>query len=107
MEEESNNSIAYHLIEYQLIDAVMDSLNNHLTANASFLAERLVCEKDSEEYRSLLAECYLKENKPHKVCHLLKDCKTDYARYQIAVAYFRCAKFKEAERALVGVMPNL
>jgi hypothetical protein len=43
-------------------------------------AERLLCEHDTEEFRSLLAECYLKENKPHKVCHLLKDCKTDYAR---------------------------
>jgi len=37
----------------------LDSLQNHISSNASFLAERLLCERDTEEYRQLLAECYL------------------------------------------------
>jgi anaphase-promoting complex subunit 3 len=91
IEEDPNTPTPYSptSLEHQLIEGIMDSFHNHLTGNASFLgisnihsiAERLLCEHDTEEFRSLLAECYLKENKPHKVCHLLKDCKTDYARF--------------------------
>jgi anaphase-promoting complex subunit 3 len=44
------------------------------------IAERLVYERDSEEYRSLLAECYLHESKPYKACHILKDCKSEFNR---------------------------
>ena len=75
----------------------MDSFHNHLTVNASFLGfwinlligERILCEHDTEEFRSLLAECYLKENKPHKVLHLLKDCKTEYARLLNLTIFYR------------------
>lgn len=40
MEEEQS------LLEGQLIDAIQDSLQNHIPSNATFLAERLVAEKD-------------------------------------------------------------
>lgn len=40
MEEEAS------VLETQLIDAIQDSLQNHLPSNATFLAERLLAEKD-------------------------------------------------------------
>ena len=38
-------------------------------------------ERDTEEHRSLLAECYLHENQPYKACHILKECKSEFNRY--------------------------
>ena len=38
------------------------------------MAERLLAERDCEEYRGMLAECYLAENKVYKLVSLLKDC---------------------------------
>ncbi|CAD8200553.1 unnamed protein product [Paramecium octaurelia] len=89
-------------LEQQLIEAILDSLQNHMDQNAIFLAERLVYERDTEEHRSLLAECYLHENQPYKACHILKECKSEFNRYQLAVAWFRSKKYKEAEMALIG-----
>ncbi|CAD8189852.1 unnamed protein product [Paramecium octaurelia] len=89
-------------LEQQLVEAILDSLQNHMDQNATFLAERLVYERDTEEFRSLLAECYLQENQPYKACHILKDCKSEFNRYQYAVSLFRNQKYKEAEVALVG-----
>ncbi|CAK66944.1 unnamed protein product (macronuclear) [Paramecium tetraurelia] len=89
-------------LEQQLIEAILDSLQNHMEQNAIFLAERLVYEHDTEEHRSILAECYLHENQPYKACHILKECKSEFNRYQLAVAYFRIKKYKEAEMALIG-----
>jgi anaphase-promoting complex subunit 3 len=60
-----------------LIEAIFDNLQNHIPSNASFLAERLFAEKDSEDTRNILAECYLSENKPYKAYFILKDCKSD------------------------------
>ncbi|CAD8211226.1 unnamed protein product [Paramecium pentaurelia] len=89
-------------LEQQLIEAILDSLQNHMNQNAIFLAERLVYERDTEEHRSLLAECYLHENQPYKACHILKECKSEFNRYQLAVAYFRNKMYKEGEIALIG-----
>ncbi|CAD8208591.1 unnamed protein product [Paramecium octaurelia] len=89
-------------LEQQLIEAILDSLQNHMEQNAIFLAERLVYEHDTEEHRSILAECYLHENQPYKACHILKECKSEFNRYQLAVAYFKIKKYKEAEMALIG-----
>jgi len=47
------------LLESQLTDAIFESLHNHIPSNATFLAERLLAERDTEENRSLLAECYI------------------------------------------------
>ncbi|CAK93603.1 unnamed protein product (macronuclear) [Paramecium tetraurelia] len=89
-------------LEQQLVEAILDSLQNHMDQNATFLAERLVYERDTEEFRSLLAECYLKENQPFKACHILRDCKSEFNRYQYAMSLFQNKKYKEAEVALVG-----
>ncbi|CAD8120126.1 unnamed protein product [Paramecium sonneborni] len=93
-------------LEFQLIEAILDSLQNHMDQNAIFLAERLVYEHDTEEHRSLLAECYLHENQPYKACHILKDCKAEFNRYQLAVVQFKNKKYKEAEMALIGFQSN-
>lgn len=98
MEEENNRT----LIENQLIDAVHDSLNNHLYSNATFLAERLLAEKDNEESRGLLADCYMAENKFYKVTAILKDSKTDANRYKFALSCMKTNKFKDGEKALLG-----
>ena len=42
MEEEQS------LLEVQLTEAIYESLQNHIPTNATFLAERLLAEKDSE-----------------------------------------------------------
>lgn len=35
------------MLETQLIDAITESLHNHIPSNATFLAERLLAEKDN------------------------------------------------------------
>ena len=76
-----------------------------MTPNATFLAERLLNEHDSEENRGILGECYINENKIYKAYHILQNCKSDENRYKLAVACVRMNKLKEAEKALLG--PNL
>ena len=46
----------YSLLQQQLKDAVLNSLNNELFDNATFLCERLFAEIDNEDVRLLLAE---------------------------------------------------
>ena len=103
MEEEKIPSRS--ILETQLLDAIRDSLSNYMTPNATFLAERLLNEHDSEENRGILAECYINENKIYKAYHILQNCKNDENRYKLAVACVRMNKLKEAEKALLG--PNL
>ena len=45
IDEDTQN---YTLLENQLIEAINDSLHNHIPSNATFLAERLIAEKDTE-----------------------------------------------------------
>jgi len=95
----------FTLLEQQLIEAIFDSLQNHIYSNAVFLAERLVAEKSCEETKSILAECYLSEMKPYKAYYILKDCKSDQNRYKFALTCFKLNKLKEAEKAL-STAPN-
>ena len=90
------------LLETQLTEAIYESLHNHVPSNAIFLAERLLAERDNEENRSLLAECYVADNKHYKVYHILKDCTSDANRYKFALSCVKISKFKEAEKALLG-----
>lgn len=80
---------------------MQESLANHLPSNATFLAERLVAESDTEENRILLANCYLMEEKPYKAYSVLKNCKSDMARYKFAVSCLKLKKFKEGEKCLL------
>lgn len=66
------------------------------------MAERLLAERDTEEARTLLADCYMAENKHYKVVHILKDCKSEISRYKFALSCVKVNKFKEAEKALIG-----
>lgn len=95
MEEE------FTTLEIQLKNAISESLLNHITSNSVFLAERLLCERDCETNRGILAECYLAENKIYKAYHILKDCKSDQNRYKLALTCLKLNKLKEAERALL------
>jgi len=99
MEEEK--IMTKSLLEAQLTDAVKESLQNFLIPNATFLAERLLAERDSEENRSLLADCYMGENKNYKAFHILQQCKSEDNRYKFANVCIKLNKFKEAERALM------
>ncbi len=74
----------YTPFEFALIGAIHDSYSNHSVSNAVFLAERLKAEKDTEETRIILAECYLKEAKPYKAFYVLKNFKSSTARYLFA-----------------------
>ena len=81
-------------------------MTNHLYSNATFLAERLLAEKDNEESRGLLADCYMAESKFYKVTAILKDCKTDTNKYKFALSCMKTNKFKEGEKALLGAEAN-
>jgi hypothetical protein len=41
------------------------------------------------------------DNKPHKAFHILKNCKSEIARYKFAVACLKLKKYKEGEKALL------
>ena len=99
MEEEK--TVNKTLLEIQLIDSIKESLQNFLIPNATFLAERLLAERDSEENRSLLADCYMAENKQYKAYHILQQCKNEDNRYKLAMACLKLNKLKEAEKALM------
>lgn len=100
MEEEKSYPRSY--LETQLIDSIRDSLSNYLSPNATFLAERLFYERDTEEYRGILAECYISENRYYKAYHILQSTKSEENRYKLAITCNRLGKLKEAEKALLS-----
>jgi anaphase-promoting complex subunit 3 len=55
----------------QLLISIQDCLQNHLSKNAIFLSERLMAECDNEETRSLMADCYIQDNKHYKAYAVL------------------------------------
>jgi len=89
-------------LQIELIEAINDSLQNHIYSNAVFLGERLLAEIDCEESRSILAECYMADLKAYKAFHILKDCKSEQNRYKFALVCLKLNKLKEAERALAS-----
>lgn len=91
IEEEAQN---YSPMEAQLIEAIHESLNNHIPSNATFLAERLLAERDTEETRCLMADCYFAENKHYKVFHILKDAKSEANRYKFAVSCNKINRYR-------------
>lgn len=101
----SIDTSSFTALELELLDSIYSSMNSHLYANSTFLAERLLAEKDSEETRAVLAECYLRENKWYKLVDLLKFCSSGTCRYLLAMAYFKLNKLKEAQQALTHIRP--
>ena len=95
-----------------MYESIKNSLKYELYSNAAFLCERLLACQNSENAAShqsvsnddvklLLAESYLGEGKAYKAYEVLKDCKSDAARYKFALVCMKLNKFHEAERALL------
>lgn len=103
----------------QLIEIIVDSLGKDLFSNASFFAERLLCETDTEDVRYLLGKAYIGkidkqiitlqlilnfhtgEGKYHKAFYILKDSKKDQNRYILAQVCLKLNRLVEGERALL------
>ena len=81
---------------------VQSYLDAHLYDNAVFLAETLHAESNTEESVRLLANTYLRANKPHAAYSVLEGCTDKRGRYLLATAAFRLDRLVEAEAALVG-----
>ena len=94
--------MANTLLEYQLVEAVKQSLRYELYSNAAFLCERLYAEVKTEDVKLLLAECYMGDGKAFKAYEVLKDCTSAANRYKFALACFKLNKMQEAERALLN-----
>lgn len=89
-------------MENQLIESVKASLNHELYSNATFLCERLHAQKQNEDVKHLLAQCYLGEEKPYKAYEILKDCQSAKNRYKFALTCIKMKKYQDAEKALMG-----
>ena len=90
----------YSVLELQLIQNIRESFNFHLVSNATFLAEKLLAERDNEETKLILAECYFAEAKHNKVYQLLKNCQNTACRYLYSLAAIKLNETKQAEAAL-------
>lgn len=88
-------------LELQLLTNIRESFNYHLVSNATFLAEKLLAERDTEETRLILAECYFAEAKHNMVYHLLKGCLSLQCRYMFALAAIKLNRNEQAEAALL------
>ncbi|EGR28714.1 hypothetical protein IMG5_170140 [Ichthyophthirius multifiliis] len=103
MEEEITNQqqTNQNQLIKQLVEAIEENLRNHFPQNAVFLAERLLAEHDNEDTRSILAECYMAENKHYKVYEILKNCKSEINRYKFALVCLKLNKYQDGEKALL------
>lgn len=80
--------------------SIKESQNLFLFSNSTFLAERLFYEIPSEQNLSILAECYLYENKIYKVYELLKLSESERNKYLFALSCFKLKKYAEAEKTI-------
>ena len=90
----------YSTLEMQLLTNIRESFNYHLIANATFLAEKLLAERDNAETRLILAECYFAEAKHNMVFNVLTNVNTPAARYLSALAAIKLNKTDQAEAIL-------
>jgi anaphase-promoting complex subunit 3 len=91
----------YTPLELQLLQNIRESFNFHLICNATFLAERLFAERDSEETRLILAECYFAEAKHSMVLQLLRNCQSQACKYLLALAAIKLNKKELVETILL------
>ncbi|KDD72960.1 hypothetical protein H632_c2692p1, partial [Helicosporidium sp. ATCC 50920] len=87
-------------MEEYLVQRVQESLDLYLLSNATFLAERLVCDFPTEVNMFLLATCYHRSNETYRTYQLLKGLKSPHARYLLALSCLQLGKLSEAEEAL-------
>lgn len=94
------------VLALQLKEAVSNSLESELFANASWLGERLLAEQDSEEVRLLLAKAYMGEQKYPKAFAILSPCRSHECRYKLAQVAMRLNNLQIAERALLNMFTD-
>lgn len=80
--------------------AIRNSLDLQLIDNAVFLAEQSYHLSPSDERAVLLAECYLRQNQPVRSRGVLQSCKSDRARYLLALSHFQLHQYLDAELVL-------
>ena len=97
----------YSPLEASLVQAIYDSYHNHLIENAVFLAERLLAEKNNQETRIILAECYLANGMAFKLVYLLKDCTHPTAKYLLTMGLFKTGNLDEAEKVIRSSVNNI
>ncbi|XP_053664176.1 cell division cycle protein 27 homolog [Anopheles marshallii] len=84
--------------------AIWHCLNHYHYQDATFLAERLCAEVDSEESVFLLATCYYRAGQKHLAHWLLskKSVRSTQCRFLLSKCAFDLKKYSEAENALVN-----
>ncbi|PKA56562.1 Cell division cycle protein 27 like B [Apostasia shenzhenica] len=87
-------------METLMVNRVQSSLRHFMHRNAIFLCERLCAEFPSELNLQLMATCYLRNNQPYCVYHLLKGKQMPLSRYLFALSCFQMNLLREAEVVL-------
>uniref|UniRef100_A0A240PJY8 Cell division cycle protein 27 homolog n=1 Tax=Anopheles atroparvus TaxID=41427 RepID=A0A240PJY8_ANOAO len=84
--------------------AIWHCLNHYDYQDATFLAERLCAEAESEETIFLLATCYYRSGQKHQAHWLLstKRVRSTQGRFLLSKCAFDLKKYSEAENALVN-----
>ncbi|XP_035904670.1 LOW QUALITY PROTEIN: cell division cycle protein 27 homolog [Anopheles stephensi] len=84
--------------------AIWHCLNHYHYQDATFLAERLCAEVDSEESVFLLATCYYRAGQKHLAHWLLskKSVRSTQCRFLLSKCAFDLKKYSEAENALIN-----
>nr|XP_040220662.2 cell division cycle protein 27 homolog [Anopheles coluzzii] len=84
--------------------AIWHCLNHYHYQDATFLAERLCAEVESEESIFLLATCYYRSGQKHLAHWLLskKSVRSTQCRFLLSKCAFDLKKYSEAENALIN-----
>lgn len=84
--------------------AIWHCLNHYDYQDATFLAERLCAEAESEETIFLLATCYYRSGQKHQAHWLLskKSVRSTQCRFLLSKCAFDLKKYSEAENALIN-----
>uniref|UniRef100_A0A0P4WHP1 Cell division cycle protein 27 homolog n=1 Tax=Scylla olivacea TaxID=85551 RepID=A0A0P4WHP1_SCYOL len=92
------------LVQEPLQAAVWHCLNNYAYLDATFLAERLLAEVDSDEALHLVATSYYRSGKPGRAYSVLRarGTRTPQLRFLMARCCFDLCKLEEAETVLTG-----
>lgn len=92
------------LVQEPLQAAVWHCLNHYAYLDATFLAERLLAEVDSDEALHLVATSYYRSGKPGRAYSVLRarGTRTPQLRFLMARCCFDLCKLEEAETVLTG-----
>ncbi|KAF0295081.1 Cell division cycle protein 27 [Amphibalanus amphitrite] len=92
------------IIQEPVQAAIWHCLNHYAYSDATFLAERLCAEVQSDESVHLLATCYYRSGRPGQAHTLLhsRQPRLPAARYLLALCCFELDRLAEAESILSG-----